>query len=109
MIGGMITFSAHTENGTTVAQVQALLRASDPLFEIAFRLGIASKPEDLFWQGTLQNLAAHFCAEGQPVDQQVVLLDPGLQWSQAKNIWYNGAVRSALYTPVRWFRPKGAQ
>ncbi len=107
MIGGMITFSAYTDQGTTVAQVQALLRASDPLFEVAFRLGIATKPEDQFWQGTLQNLAAHFGVEGQAVDQQVILLDPGLQWSQAKNIWYNGAIRSMLYTPVRWIRREG--
>jgi hypothetical protein len=104
MFGGMITFSARRENGTTVAQVQALLRASDPLFEIANRLGLTTKPEDQFWQGALKNLAAYFGVEGQPVNQQAVLLDPSLQWSEVKNIWYNGGIRCALYMPVHWLR-----
>jgi hypothetical protein len=108
MFGGMITFSAHREDGTTVAQVQALLRASDPLFEIAVRMGIATKPEDRFWQGALLNLAAHFGVEGQPVSQQAVLLDPSLQWSKVTNLWYNAAIRSALYMPVRLLRGEGA-
>lgn len=108
MFGGMITFSAHHEDGTPVAQVQALLRASDPLFEITVRLGIATRPEDHFWQGTLKNLAAHFGVAGQPVSQQAVLLDRSLQWPQAKNIWNNGAIHSALHTPARWLRREGA-
>lgn len=104
MFGGMITFSAHRENGTTVAQVQALLRASDPLFEIATRLGLTTKPEDQFWHGALKNLAAHFGVEGQPVNLQAVLLDSSLQWSELKNTWYNGAIRCALYMPLHWLR-----
>lgn len=109
MFGGMITFSAYEENGATVAQVQALLRASDPIFEIAVRLGAAVKPEDEFWQGALKNLAAHFGVEGQPVSQQAVLLDRSLQWRAAKNVWYNGAIRSALHMPVRWLRRRDAR
>jgi anti-anti-sigma factor len=109
IIGGMITFSAHQENGSTVAQVHALLRASDPLFEITVRLGIATKPEDHFWQGVLKNLAAYFGVEGQPVREQAVPLDRSVQWPEAKNIWHNGAVRSALHTPVRWLRGEGAR
>ncbi len=34
-------------------------------------------------------------------------VDPKLQWSQAKNIWHNAAIRSALYAtaaPLRWAR-----
>ena len=109
MFGGMITFSAHEDNGASVAQVQALLRASDPLFEMAVRLGIATKPEDRFWQGALKNLAAHFGVEGQPVSQQAVLLDSSLQWSKVKNLWYNAAIRNGLHMPVRWLRGQGAQ
>ena len=109
MFGGLITFSAYQDQGTTVAQVQALLRASDPLFEIAARLGLTTKPEDQFWHGALKNLAAHFGVEGQPVRQQAVLLDRSLQWPQAKNIWYNAAIRNALHTPVRWLRGLGAR
>ncbi len=34
-------------------------------------------------------------------------VDPKLQWSQAKNIWYNAALRSVIYAaaaPLRWVR-----
>jgi hypothetical protein len=109
MFGGMITFSAHQADGVTVAQVQALLRASDPFFEMLIRLGLSTKAEDEFWHGTLKNLAAHFGVTGQPVSQSVVLLDPRLQWAQAKNIWYNAAIRTALYMPVRWLRSLGTR
>lgn len=109
LFGGMITFSAHEENGTTVAQVQALMRASDPVYETIFRLGIGTKAEDAFWEGTLTNLAAHFGIQGQPVSQSNTLLDPRRHWSQAKNIWYNAAVRTALHTPIRWLRSLGAR
>jgi hypothetical protein len=109
MFGGMITFSAHQEDGVTVAQVRALLRASDPFFELIVRSGLGTKAEDEFWHGTLTNLAAHFGVTGQPVRQRVVLLDPGLQWAEAKNIWHNAAIRTALYMPIHWLRNLGGQ
>ncbi len=109
MFGGMITFSAHQEDGLTVAQVQALLRASDPFFEVIVRSGLGTKAEDEFWHGTLKNLAAHLGVTGQPVSQSVVLLDPRVQWAKAKNIWYNAAIRTALYMPVRWLRSLGTR
>jgi hypothetical protein len=56
----------------------------------------------------LLNLAAHFGVEGQPVSQQAVLLDPSLQWSKVTNLWYNAAIRSVLYMPVRLLRGEGA-
>ena len=43
MFGGLITFSAHTDNGVTVAQVQPLIRASDPFYEVTLRLGSGSR------------------------------------------------------------------
>lgn len=104
MFAGMNTFSAYEEDGVTYAQVQALIRASDPLYEITFRLGIGHKMEDDFWMATLQNLAAHFGAHGTPTLTRV-LVDPSLQWSKAGNIWHNAAVRTTLYlitTPFRW-------
>lgn len=99
MFAGMITFSAYEEDGVTVAQIQVLIRASDPIFEIGCRLGVVHKAEDAFWQGTLQNLAVHFGASGR-VEQQNVLVDPKMQWREAKNVWHNAAVRTALYTPI---------
>ena len=105
IFSGWITFSAFESEGATVAQVQVLVRPNDPLYEISFRLG-GSKSEDRFWQHTLNSLAAHFGVEGQS-QVTATCVDPKLQWSQAKTIWHNAAVRSALYSavaPLRWAR-----
>ena len=99
MFAAMITFSAHEDQGVSVVQVQALVRASDPLYEMTFRLGFGHRTEDEFWTRTLENLARHFGIQGQ-VQQQVTCLDGRVQWSEAKNIWHNAAVRTALYMPV---------
>jgi hypothetical protein len=34
------------------------------------------------------------------VQQTMTRVDNKVQWAEAKNIWHNAAVRSALYTPV---------
>ncbi len=98
MFSAMITFSAYDEDGV-VAQVQALIRASDPLYELGLRLGIIHKAEDDFWKQTLQNLANDFGVQG-AVQQQVTCVDPRLQWSQAKNVWHNAALRTMIYMPA---------
>lgn len=103
MFAGMITFSADEEEGTTLVQVQVLIRASDPLYELGCRLGVVHKQEDEFWRGTLQNLVAEFSVDGQ-VEQQNILVDPRMQWKEAGNIWHNAAIRSGLYAPVAWVR-----
>lgn len=103
MFAGMITFSAHEEEGATVAQVQPLIRASDPIYEIGCRLGIVNRIEDRFWHDTLRNLASAFGVNG-VVQQTTMLIDPRIQWSQAKNIWHNAAIRSGLHIPVRLLR-----
>ncbi len=105
MYAAMITFSAFDDDGATVAQVQPLIRASDPLYEIGMRVGVAHKMEDEFWRKTLEALAAHFNVDGAPVDQKNTLVDPKLQWQYTRNIWHNAAIRSTIYiatTPVRW-------
>jgi hypothetical protein len=99
IFAAFITFSAFEEEGATVAQVQALIRASDPVYEIGCRIGIVHKREDAFWHGTLRNLASYFGVTG-GVQQTVTRVDNKVQWAEAKNIWHNAAVRSALYTPV---------
>lgn len=100
---GWITFSSFEEDAVSVAQAQVLMRASDPLYEIGMGLGGHAK-EDQFWQDTLRSLALHFGVEGQPT-AQTTCVDPKRQWSQAKNVWHNAAIRSVLYTlaaPGRW-------
>jgi hypothetical protein len=103
MFAGWITFSSYEDDGCTIAQSLVLIRANDPMYEIGFRLGGYAK-EDRFWQDTLKSLAEYFGVEA-PVQTLKICVDPKLQWSQAKNIWHNSAIRTTLYTlstPVRW-------
>jgi hypothetical protein len=105
IFAGWLTFSAGVEDGCTYVQAQALIRASDPLYELVFRLG-GSRQEDRHWEATLRSLAAHFGVDA-PVQIHALCVDPRLQWSQARNIWQNAGVRTALYRaglPVRWIR-----
>jgi hypothetical protein len=108
MFAAMITFSAYEDEGVMV-QIQALIRANDPLYELGLRLGLIHKTEDEFWHQTLKNLAARFNASGY-VQQEVSIIDPSVQWSQAKNIWHNAAIRTSVYylmSPIRWIGGRG--
>jgi hypothetical protein len=108
MFNGLIIFSATDDDGVVVAQVQALVRASDPIYELSFRLGFGHRAEDDFWLATLQNLAARFGVKTQ-ARQEVALIDPRVQWSQAKGVWHNAAIRTGLYyiaAPFRWLKKK---
>jgi hypothetical protein len=101
IFAGMITFSAHEdEGGAPVAQIQVLIRASDPIYELGCRVGVVHKTEDAHWRTTLTNLAAHLGAQNAKVEQKDSLVDPRVQWGEAKNIWHNAAIRTGLYLPV---------
>lgn len=100
IFAGIITFSAEEDEGTPAAEIQVLIRANDPIYELGCRLGVVHKTEDAHWQATLTNLAAHFGVREAKVEQKNTLVDPRLQWSEAKNLWHNAAVRTALYMPV---------
>lgn len=104
MFASWITFSATEQHDRTLVQVQVLLRAGDPLYELALPLG-GHRTEDRFWQHTLRSVAAHFGVEAAQVRTSVVCIDRHRQWANAGNVWHNAAVRSALYqlaTPLRW-------
>lgn len=104
---GWITFSSFEDEGATVAQAQVLMRANDPLYEMGLRMG-GHKMEDQMWQQTLANLAKHFSVY-EPVETNVVCVDPRLQWRAYKNVWHNAGIRSALYmmtAPLRWSRAR---
>jgi hypothetical protein len=60
MLSGIITFRSFFMEGDTIAEAQAFVRASDPLYELGFRMGIGHKSEDEFWKTTLHNLALNF-------------------------------------------------
>jgi len=103
---GWVTMSAYVEDGVTVAQVQGLARASDPIYELAFR-AMGSRLQDTIWEHVLTELAAHFGVKGQPVEVDRWLLDPKVQWRRAGNIWHNAQIRTILYqlaAPIRWVR-----
>lgn len=102
IFAGWVTFSSYEEEGSPVAQVQVLIRANDPLWEISFRM-FGSRKEDEMWHATLQNVAEEFGVQGQ-VQQDTTLVDPHVQWSQAKNVWYNAAIRSTLHAPIELIR-----
>jgi hypothetical protein len=108
VFAGWITFSGHVKDECTLAQAQLLIRANDPLYELGMRLG-GSREEDRFWMRTLAAVAAHFGVQ-EPVQRQVVCVDPRLQWSQAGNIWQNAAIRTTIHTmttPIRRIRRWG--
>lgn len=104
IFAGMNTYSAYTEADATVAQIQVLVRASDPFYELGCRLGVAHKQEDAFWHSTLINLARHFHAASDHVEQTTTCVDPRLQWREAGNIWHNAAIRTTLHAPLRFGR-----
>ena len=101
IFAGMNTFSSYAEGETVTAQIQVLVRASDPVYEVGCRLGVAHKQEDTFWHGTLQNLAKRAGSANDHVTQTTTCVDPRVQWREAKNIWHNAAIRTAIYMPVR--------
>ena len=104
MYASWITFSAYQDDTAySVAQVQMLLRAGDPLFELIMRSG-GFRFEDRVWQHTLRALARRFDVDGD-VQTEEVCLDQRVQWAYVPNVWYNDGIRTALYTaatPVRW-------
>jgi hypothetical protein len=82
-----------------------MARANDPIYELGFKFG-GSKAQEEIWTHVLTSLAAHF-GSAAPVEFSKTCVDATLQWSQAKNIWHNAAMRSMLYTlgaPARWVR-----
>jgi len=103
---GMITFSADQDSsGSLHAQVQVLIRANDPFYDVMLPI-YGQRAEDVMWTKTLRALAAHFGSNGD-VSMERTLVDRRRNWSEAKNIWQNAAIRSGLYmfaAPIRWVR-----
>jgi len=98
-----IVFSAFTREHTTAAQIEIVLRASDPLFEFGLKLG-GYAWEDSFWEATLEALATSFGAAGRP-EREAELLDRRRKWRNASNVTRNAFIRSSLArvaSPLRW-------
>jgi hypothetical protein len=103
---GWNTFSVYTEGGGLVAQVQSMGRATDPIYEFFFRFLGSSEQQESTWIHVLTSLAAHLGVSGQ-VTVTKELIDPKIQWSQAKNLFKNAGMVTVFYklsAPVRWAR-----
>jgi hypothetical protein len=105
---GPLTFSAHEEDGVTVAQVHELTRASDPFWELMLMVPIiGDRMQNGIWRDTLCRLATRFGVSDPDVRSRVVVVDDRRQWANWKNIWNNAGIRSAIWwtaAPVRVFR-----
>jgi hypothetical protein len=105
MFAGWITFSAERATGSdghrarearpTVVQTQVLMRANDPLYEVAMALG-GHRKEDQFWIQTMTALAKYLSAPPVQVHTRMVCIDPRRQWGNAGAVWHNSMVRTAL-------------
>ena len=91
-----ITFSCYADGAVPVVQIQALLRASDPLYELSMPI-VAQRTEDRFWNETLKALAARFGVADSTVEMQRVCVDRRRQWRYAGNIRQNAAIRTTLH------------
>ena len=98
---GFNTFSSYEEDGVTVAQIQSLARANDPVFELGFRYMGGSGQQEKIWHHVLGQVAAEFGSSEQ-IEMEKECVDSRIQWSQAKNVWHNAVIRTTLNTPVRW-------
>jgi hypothetical protein len=104
---GWNTFSVYEEDGYLVAQAQSLCRPSDPLYEIFNRFLGSSSQQDKIWSYVLVSLAEHLGVKGGKAEMRRELIDPQVQWSQARNIWKNAGIRTLFYllgAPLRWLR-----
>lgn len=102
IFAGWMTFSAHEEDGVTVAQAEILMRASDPFYEVGMIL-LGHRLENRFWEQTLQNVAARFGVKTR-AQTTVECVDTRCQWRRVTNVWHNAAILTAFYlatTPVR--------
>ena len=97
MFAGWITFSAEREGDTTAVQAQVLMRANDPLYEIAMTLG-GHRKEDKFWAATLTALGRRLGLPDPSVKTRSTCVDSKRQWRHSRNIWHNSMVRSVLQT-----------
>lgn len=101
---GPLTFSATDDDGATVVKVDELTRASDPIYELAMMTPfLGDRMQNDIWRKTLRNVARHWGVDAS-VQQRIVCVDGRRQWSQAKNVFYNAGIRSALYSLGRPFR-----
>jgi hypothetical protein len=101
-LAGTITFSGRVEDGVTVAHVEVLMRAGDPIYEIGMPLG-GHHHENNFWKASLVALAKYYGVDAEPHMIQECL-DPKRQWQNTGNIVNNAFLHTAAYLLTRPIR-----
>ncbi|MGC9323677.1 MAG: STAS domain-containing protein [Desulfomonilia bacterium] len=93
---GWVTFSAFEEQSVTTVKVVGFARASDPLYELGFRIA-GSRLQEKIWTHVLASLADHF---GVPawVQMHKACVGNDLRWEHAGNVWYNAQIRTMVHT-----------
>jgi len=99
---GWITFSVKEQDDSIYAQIQGLVRASDPFFEMAFIIA-GSKFQETIWKHVLSSLAKYLGAE-ENVQMKKYRPSTDLQWSKFGNLWYNSQIRSLPLNITRLFK-----
>jgi hypothetical protein len=97
MFAGWITFSAEREGDETIVQALVLMRANDPLYEVAMTFG-GHRKEDKFWAATLTALGERLGVPDPKVETKTTCVDTKRQWRHANNVWHNSMIRSVLQT-----------
>jgi hypothetical protein len=106
MFAGWITFSAERANDATMVQAQVLMRANDPLYEVAMACG-GHRKEDKFWAATLTALGQRLGVQDPNVESSTTCVDSRRQWRHARNVWHNSMVRSVMQTATPSRNVKG--
>lgn len=99
---GFVSFSSYEEQGGTVVEILGLARASDPMYEAAFRL-VGSTIQTRIWTHVLTSLALHFGVRPN-IEMEEECPDRSLRWAEARNIYHNAQIRTLINEPKRWFR-----
>ncbi len=97
MFAGWITFSAEARGAATRVQAQALIRANDPLYELAMGLG-GHRKEDQFWIHTMTSLASCLGVAPVAVHRRTICVDRRRQWGNAGQVWQNSVIRTMLHS-----------
>jgi hypothetical protein len=97
MFAGWITFSAECSGTVTVVQAQVLMRAHDPLYELAMACG-GHRKEDQFWIQTMTALAQRLRAAPAVVHARTVCVDRRRQWGNAGQVWHNSMLRTMMHS-----------
>lgn len=102
MFCGLIVFGAVATDDGVEAQVQVLVRPSDPMWEAAMSMGGYAQ-EDKSWFHTLTELARRLGATTRPRLESSVV-DESRRWGEVGNVLANSAVWSGLYQAIGLLR-----